>query len=242
MKRNREKLLSIVVLAGMLVLMSACGGSKEDKKEAGAEQTNTTQISAVQAEGVQAENTTSVSGQEDSGSVTAGQGQTDSAEAQEAGSGETAAGSNATGESQKKPAGAPPVVTENPTDETLTEGYSCMYIATADNADRMEWRAVSPDGKTDISYAELETYFPYMEYVGENEEAVSLYNVSLEFDGWGSYCRFTNSAGSVDSNHAVTHVKPIQAEETEQTAGQGTQEQAAQGQSEQQPVQAEAVG
>ena len=84
-----------------------------------------------------------------------------------------------------------------------------------------------------------------MDYMGENEEALSLWNIPADFDGWESYCRFTNSAGSADSGRAVTHVKALkdveaeQAEQAEQTEQQAQQQAA---QTELEPVQAEQVG
>lgn len=251
MKRKREVFLSVVLLAGILVFASACSASKKEQEAASqsgteqasdketadkqtteeqasgtaaaGEQTNSTQVSDVKPEN-------ETSGDKQEAGVQAGEAQaetdasetpvekpeTASAEVQESGSEKTVL------------AGDLPIITENPTDESLTEGYSCMYIASAENADKAEWRAVSPDGKIDIPYAEVETYFPYMEYVGINQEAISLFNIPADFDGWGSYCRFTNSVGSADSATAVTHVTPIEDTEPEKT--------------DQDPIQAENVG
>ena len=232
MKRNKGRFLSVVLLAGILVLASACSGSKKEEaaeKQAGAEPSSGN-VTAVEPSSGNMTAVAQASGNETAveqpaGTVTAGE-QTNSTQI---------SGAQPEGET----AGAPPVVTENPTDETLTEGYSCMYIAAADNATKMEWRAVSPDGEIDIPYAELSTYFPYMEFIGEDGPAISVYNVSLEFDGWGSYCRFTNSAGSTDCEHAVTHVDPIQDEEPEQTDQQLQQTEQQSEQTEPDPSQTE---
>ena len=254
MKRMSIKLLSVVLLAGMLATMSAC--SKKEKEQEAVSQTSAVQAADTQAAGGQNTTAAAAAGQANSTQISDGQaaGQNTGAE-QNVGAQEAAGGANVTaaaaGETQEQaaaatvPAGDLPQVTENPTDESLTEGYSCMYIASAENADKIEWRAASPDGKTDVPYSAISEYFPYLEYMGEDEEALSLYNIPADFDGWESYCRFTNSAGSADSGRAVTHVKALkdveaeQAEQAEQTEQQAQQQAA---QTELEPVQAEQVG
>ena len=100
-----------------------------------------------------------------------------------------------------------PAATADPTDESVPAGGSCLYIATAENADYYEWHAVSQDGSIDIPYAEIATWFPELQYSGEDSEYLSLSNIPLEFNGWSSYCRFTNDAGTSDSGKAVTYVQ-----------------------------------
>ena len=234
MNGKRVKFLIVVLLVGIMALVSACSGGKKEKESATQEaavqtsekQTEDGQTSGKQDADKQPAGKPAAEEQTNSTQVSAEQSEAAKPQDDQAAGGETAEGQEKAGSEAAGTAGEPPRVTENPTDETLTEGYDCMYIAAADNADKMEWRIVSPDGKTDIPVSEMSTYFPYMEYV-EDHGAISLYNVSIEFDGWGSYCRFTNSAGSSDSNPAVTHVTPIEEEESEQK--------------EQQPVQAEEV-
>lgn len=251
MKRKAGKIVYVLLLAGILMTVSACGNKEKEQEtaqSAAAEQSDSKQAADEQAAGKAAAgeqaNTTQISeGQPENekagdGQAAAGQAEAGGTETTEAESGETA-GQTAS-ETQEsaavntQAAGDVPRVTEDPTDESLTEGYSCMYIASAENADKIEWRAASPDGKVDISYSEISEYFPYLEYMGEDEEAISLYNIPAGFDGWESYCRFTNSAGSADSRHAVTHVKALQDVEAEQAEQQSNQ-------TEQEPVQAETV-
>ena len=236
--KKRERILGVALLAGILVLTSACSDSKKGQETA--EQTSGNVTMVGQTSG----NVTAV---ETAGNVTAVAQASGNETTVEQPAGTVVAGeqTNSTQVSGVQPAGetagAAPVVTENPTDETLTEGYSCMYIAAADNATKMEWRAVSPDGEIDIPYTELTTYFPYMEFIGQDGPAISVYNVSLEFDGWGSYCRFTNSAGSTDCEPAVTHVNPIQDEEEEQAGQQSGQEEQNPDEAEQNPDEAEQI-
>ena len=247
MKKKRIKLLGVVPLAGMLTMLSAC--SNKEKEQEAASSTSAVQTADAQAAGGQNTTAAAAAGQTNSTQVSDGQTAGGTAGVQEAAGGanttSAAAGTQEQGTTATVAAGALPQVTENPTDESLTEGYSCMYIATADNADKIEWRAASPDGKIDIAYSEISEYFPYMDYMGENEEALSLWNIPADFEGWESYCRFTNSAGSADSRHAVTHVTPMQDAESSQQ-GQNQQVQAEQpvqteqqAQTGQQPLQAE---
>ena len=112
---------------------------------------------------------------------------------------------------EPEPAASLPAVTADPTDESVTEGASCLYIAAADGADTMEWRAVSPDGSIDVPYSEIGTYFSSLGYSGEYGEYLSLSSIPKDFSGWGSYCRFVNSAGSADSGKAVTYVQELPA-------------------------------
>ena len=189
MKRMSIKLLSVVLLAGMLATMSAC--SKKEKEQEAVSQTSAVQAADTQAAGGQNTTAAAAAGQANSTQISDGQaaGQNTGAE-QNAGAQEAAGGANVTaaaaGETQEQaaaatvPAGDLPQVTENPTDESLTEGYSCMYIASAENADKIEWRAASPDGKTDVPYSAISEYFPYLERLMTGEEwHVDFANLSM---------------------------------------------------------------
>ena len=100
-----------------------------------------------------------------------------------------------------------PVVTADPTDESVKEGGSCLYIATANNADLLTWHFVSADGKVDVSYDKIGQYFPTLGVSGGNGTNLTLSNIPLDFNGWRSYCVFTNtSGGSANSGQAVTYV------------------------------------
>ena len=104
------------------------------------------------------------------------------------------------------PAPVVPVVTADPTDETVEEGGYCLYIATATDADRLEWHFVSPDRQVDVPYAEINKYFASLVVTGGNEEYLTLSGIPIQFDGWMSYCRFYGQGDPVDSASAVTRV------------------------------------
>ena len=75
-----------------------------------------------------------------------------------------------------------PIITKDPTDETVDVGGDCWFIADYSNAQYAVWHFISPDGKTDYRY---------------NDPAVN---------GWGSYCEYSNNAGSVKTSAAVVYV------------------------------------
>ena len=99
-----------------------------------------------------------------------------------------------------------PTITADPTDETVYPGGSCIYIATADDAETLEWHFVSPDGQTDVSYAEVNQIFPTLGVDGGDTDYLTLFDIPQEFDGWRSYCLFSNGPASIRSAEAVTYV------------------------------------
>ena len=109
--------------------------------------------------------------------------------------------------------GATPKVVDNPTDENVFEGGSCIYIATAENAESLVWHFVSPDGQTDVPYTEIGQYFDTLYVTGGTEEYLQLFDIPLDFDGWRSYCVFSNGSATANSGEAVTHVSEWPTEE-----------------------------
>ena len=100
----------------------------------------------------------------------------------------------------------PPVVTKSPTDERLSEGGTCLFVARADDANSLAWHFVSPDGKTDVAYDAIGSYFPSLGVSGSRETTLRLSNVPAGMNGWRVYCRFTNNHGSVSSGQAIVSV------------------------------------
>ena len=247
MKKKRYcRTLCAVLLLGILAFTSACG-SKKDKAQEGQTDAAVTEAPVQEAEKTSDAVAASTSEAEQAAAPASG-GAVEETPADAAAAPADAEGTQEAAAAPQPAAGTQaglPQVTEQPTDESLTEGYSCMYIASADNADKMMWHAVSPDGK-DIPFSEIGEYFPYMECSGETTEVLSLFNVASGFNGWGSYCRFENSAGSTDSAVAVTHVKRIETDEKPKSTTQQntTQQDTAQQDAAQQntPLQSAAPG
>ena len=83
------------------------------------------------------------------------------------------------------------------------------------------WHFVSPDSQTNVPYAEIWNYFPDLVISGGEDSYLTLSNIPAEFDGWGSYCMFTNEDGSASSSSGVayTHVDTAESSESEEWHG-----------------------
>ena len=104
-----------------------------------------------------------------------------------------------------------PRVTKSPTDETVDEGGSCLFLAKYENAEMAVWHFVSPDGQTDMTYEAAQTAFPTMEILNGMYSNLQLRNIPYAANGWKVYCRYSNSgAGYVDTGMAVITVIPKQ--------------------------------
>ena len=101
-----------------------------------------------------------------------------------------------------------PVVTKDPTDETVDAGGDCWFIANYSNALYAVWHFVSPDGKTDYRYNDpaVATAFPGLKIENGDQSNLHLSSIPTQMNGWGSYCEYSNDTGSVRTNAAVVHV------------------------------------
>ena len=100
----------------------------------------------------------------------------------------------------------PPFVTKHPVSVTVQEGGSCQFEAGYVNAIWAVWHFVSPDGQTDITYEQIGQRFPTMQVANGMYSTMQLSNIPLGANGWKVYCRYTNSAGSTNTNSAVLTV------------------------------------
>ena len=104
-----------------------------------------------------------------------------------------------------------PRVTKSPTDETVDEGGSCLFLAKYENAELAVWHFVSPDGQTDMTYEAAQTAFPTMEILNGMYSNLQLRNIPYAANGWKVYCRYSNTgAGYVDTAMAKITVIPGQ--------------------------------
>ena len=111
-----------------------------------------------------------------------------------------------------------PIVTKDPTDETVKEGGSCWFVTHQEKANLARWRFLSPDGTTDLQFDEIGDRFPGLKVLQGEYDSMKLLNIPYELNGWHFYCRFTNKVGSTDSGIATITVRK---EGTTQT-GTGT--------------------
>ena len=99
-----------------------------------------------------------------------------------------------------------PVITKNPTDETVKVNGKCQFVTRYENAKWAEWHFVSPDGSRDIDYALAEKEFPTMKILNGYTKDLTLDSIPAAANGWRVYCRFSNDAGSVKSGSALITV------------------------------------
>ena len=100
-----------------------------------------------------------------------------------------------------------PQITKEPADETVTVNGSCTFTAQCGNADLAEWHFLSPDGSLDVSYQTVQTQFPALKIKGGNTNELTLEGIPEMFNGVKVYCKFSNSAGSVNTASALITVK-----------------------------------
>lgn len=118
---------------------------------------------------------------------------------------------------------ATPIVTKDPTNETVEEGGEAVFVAKAKYAQSYLWQLVSPDGIT-YDCADAPESFKGLKVSGADTERIVLKNIPLELDGYRIFCRFT--AGDVVSSKmaklTVTE-KPVTEPPTEQPTEEPTE-------------------
>lgn len=114
---------------------------------------------------------------------------------------------------------AKPVITKNPTDETIEEGGRAVFIAKAKYTQSYLWYLVDRDGAA-IAITDAVHAYPQLKVTGADTEKLVLENIPAELDGHGVYCSFT--AGKVvTSETAYLHVTANP--ETQPTAEEATE-------------------
>ena len=116
-----------------------------------------------------------------------------------------------------------PIVTKDPTDETVKEGGSCWFVTHQEKANLARWRFLSPDGTTDLQYDEVGDRFPGLIIQQGQFDSMKLSNIPYELNGWHFYCRFTNKVGSTDSGIATVTVEKAGAAQTQTGTAAGLQ-------------------
>ena len=101
--------------------------------------------------------------------------------------------------------GPAPVITKNPTSESLSVGGRTWFIAHADNATRIFWLMLSPEGE----YYTLEdamALHPGLELEALEEDTLALRNVPLSLNGWAAVARFDGGGTYVVTSPAYVTV------------------------------------
>ena len=99
-----------------------------------------------------------------------------------------------------------PVITKNPTGETVEVGGTAQFVARADGATSFVWRIVSADTTNTVTASEAPYYFG-VSVSGQDTERLTLSNIPKSMDGWAIECKFTNAAGSSYTTGAILTVK-----------------------------------
>ena len=101
----------------------------------------------------------------------------------------------------------PPVVTKNPTSETVPVGGACIFIAKYENAIYAVWHFVSPDGSRDLAYNDIQNIYTELKIINGYASTMQLENIPAQLNGWKVYCHFSNDAGSTDTAMATITVQ-----------------------------------
>ena len=107
--------------------------------------------------------------------------------------------------------GPVPEITKDPTGETVMEGESAMFIARADNAEKIEWFLLDKKGGY-MAPGYVASLYPGFSFNGRNDEVFEMYNIPLELDGWSAVCIFSNGSESIESAPAEISVEEFSAE------------------------------
>ncbi len=87
-------------------------------------------------------------------------------------------------------------VTKDPSNETVNEWESAVFIAQADGAKNCSWRIVSADGRTLYNADAAPEYFSGLRTEGQGTDTLTLLDIPASLDGWRVQCLFTDADGA----------------------------------------------
>ncbi len=99
-----------------------------------------------------------------------------------------------------------PVITQFPFDQTVPAGGSFTLTAAAQGAESVSWRLVNSETGEMLNASQAARRFPGLSVNDYFSASITFAAVPKELDGWEVFCRFTNSAGFVDTPTAILHV------------------------------------
>lgn len=118
------------------------------------------------------------------------------------GSGSSGSGSN----SGSSVVVSAPVITKDPTGESVTEGGSCKFLAYAAAANNCTWYLVSPDGSETVSAGNAANRFSGLKVSGAWSNLLELKNIPLSMNNWKVYCSFSGAGGTTATGSARLEV------------------------------------
>lgn len=105
--------------------------------------------------------------------------------------------------------GAPkPVVTKQPTGETVDEGGEASFVAKAENYTEIVWRIVSNDTTNTVQAADAPSYFG-CSVSGLGTERLTISNIPASMDGWRVEAMFRGPGGTEYSWGALIRVNGV---------------------------------
>ena len=102
-------------------------------------------------------------------------------------------------------AGPAIVITKNPSSEAITVGGKTWFIAHADNADRLTWLMLRPDGET-YTLSDAMAANPGLKLEALEGDTIAVSNVPLSANGWGVLARFDGPGGDALTEPAYLYV------------------------------------
>ena len=103
------------------------------------------------------------------------------------------------------PAGPAVRITKNPMSEALAIGGRTWFIAHADNAERLTWQMLDPEGEVYTLQAAMDT-LPGLELEALEGDTLAVNNVPLSANGWGVQAVFDGQGGSATTAPAYLYV------------------------------------
>ena len=91
------------------------------------------------------------------------------------------------------PTAGAPIITKQPTKETVEVGGSATFVANATGWTWCAWRFLSPDGKTEVIFDVTADKFPGLTITGGNSTTMYLTNIPMELNGWKAVCLFSSA-------------------------------------------------
>ena len=95
-----------------------------------------------------------------------------------------------------------PIITKQPTGETLKAGDSAIFVARADNYSWCAWRFYDKEGN-EIVFDKIWGYFPNLKVSGGNSEVFTISNVPKDMNGWTVACLFCSDEGEWEFTDSV---------------------------------------
>ena len=96
-------------------------------------------------------------------------------------------------------------ITKNPTNENKKVGGTALFVACANAYESLYWTMVAPDGG-EYSIASFRHMCPDAPISGENSTTLSIGNVALDMNGWGTYCTFYYQGQTARTSTAYMYV------------------------------------